>query len=350
MAASSSPEHLRRSRILSSKLYFDVPPSKVPLIYSSDYNISFLGMEKWHPFDSSKWGRICQFLASEGVLDKSCIIEPEEASKEDLLVVHPEKYLDSLQSSSTVAKILVVPPVAMLPNCIIQRKILYPFRKQVGGSVLAAKLAKERGWAINVGGGFHHCSADEGGGFCAYADISMCIHFAFVQLNISRVMIIDLDAHQGNGHEVDFSKDKRVYILDMYNSEVYPLDLVSRSYINQNIEIPSGTTTDVYLKKLDEALEVAKQKFDPELVVYNAGTDILDRDPLGGLKISPEGIIKRDEKVFAFAREKGTPILMLTSGGYMKSSARVIADSIINLSRKQLIDMSGTQDTAGTGS
>ncbi|XP_021739027.1 histone deacetylase 2-like isoform X2 [Chenopodium quinoa] len=314
MAASSSPEDLRRSRILSSKLYFDVPPSKVPLIYSSDYNISFLGMEKLHPFDSSKWGRICQFLASEGVLDKSCIIEPEEASKEDLLVVHPDKYLDSLQSSSTVAKILVVPPVAMLPNCIIQRKILYPFRKQVGGSVLAAKLAKERGWAINVGGGFHHCSADEGGGFCAYADISLCIHFAFVRLNISRVMIIDLDAHQGNGHEVDFSNDKRVYILDMYNSEVYPLDLVSRRYINQNIEIPSGTITDVYLKKLDEALEVAKQKFDPELVVYNAGTDILDRDPLGCLKISPEGIIKRDEKVFAFAREKGIPILMLTSG------------------------------------
>uniref|UniRef100_A0A803LBC0 Histone deacetylase domain-containing protein n=1 Tax=Chenopodium quinoa TaxID=63459 RepID=A0A803LBC0_CHEQI len=327
MAASSSPEDLRRSRILSSKLYFDVPPSKVPLIYSSDYNISFLGMEKLHPFDSSKWGRICQFLASEGVLDKSCIIEPEEASKEDLLVVHPDKYLDSLQSSSTVAKILVV-----------------------GGSVLAAKLAKERGWAINVGGGFHHCSADEGGGFCAYADISLCIHFAFVRLNISRVMIIDLDAHQGNGHEVDFSNDKRVYILDMYNSEVYPLDLVSRRYINQNIEIPSGTITDVYLKKLDEALEVAKQKFDPELVVYNAGTDILDRDPLGCLKISPEGIIKRDEKVFAFAREKGIPILMLTSGGYMKSSARVIADSIINLFSKQLIHMSGTQGIAETGS
>lgn len=337
--SSSSPETLRRTRILSSKLYFDVPPSKVPLIYSSDYNIAFLGMEKLHPFDSSKWGRICQFLASADVLDKSCIIEPEEASKEDLLVVHPEKYLDSLQSSSTVAKIVEIPPVAMLPNCIIQRKILYPFRKQVGGSVLAAKLAKERGWAINVGGGFHHCSAAKGGGFCAYADISLCIHFAFVQLNVSRVMIIDLDAHQGNGHEIDFAKDRRVYILDMYNSEVYPLDFDARRYITQKVEVVSGTTTDVYLKKLDDALEVARQMFNPELVVYNAGTDILDGDPLGRLSISPDGVIQRDEKVFAFAREKGIPILMLTSGGYMKSSARVIADSIINLCRKKLIDM-----------
>ncbi|XP_021749950.1 histone deacetylase 2-like isoform X2 [Chenopodium quinoa] len=349
MATSSSPESLRRTRILSSKLYFDVPLSKVPVIYSSAYNIAFFGIEKLHPFDSSKWGRICQFLASEGVLDKKCIIEPEEASKEDLLVVHPEKYLDSLQNSLTVAKIMEVPPVAMLPNCIVQRKALYPFRKQVGGSVLAAKLAKERGWAINVGGGFHHCSADKGGGFCAYADISICIHFAFVQLKVSRVMIIDVDAHQGNGHEIDFAKDKRVYILNVYNSEIYPGDYNARRFNDQKVEVASGTTTDVYLKKVDDALEVARRSFDPELVVYNAGTDILDGDPLGCLRISPDGVIKRDEKVFAFAREKGISILMLTSGGYMKSSARVIADSIINLSRKQLIDMSGTQGTAGTG-
>ncbi|CAO2818046.1 unnamed protein product [Amaranthus hypochondriacus] len=227
-SSSSSSEEVRRTRILSSKLYFDVPPSKAPLIYSSAYNIAFLGMEKLHPFDSSKWGRICQFLVSAGILDKRCIVEPEEASREDLLVVHSEKYLNSLKSSVTVAKIVEVPPVAMLPNCIIQRKVLDPFRKQVGGSVLASKLAKDRGWAINVGGGFHHCSAEKGSGFCAFADISLSIHFAFVRLNISRVMIIDLDAHQGNGHEIDFAKDRRVYILDMFNSEVYPL--VSHSF------------------------------------------------------------------------------------------------------------------------
>lgn len=98
----------------------------------------------------------------------------------------------------------------MLPNCILQKKVLHPFRMQVtvtvlgllyyhiqrnmlqfsytqvGGSIVAVKLAKERGWAINIGGGFHHCSAEKGGGFCAYADISLCIHFAFVRLNITR--------------------------------------------------------------------------------------------------------------------------------------------------------------------
>lgn len=68
----------------------------------------------------------------------------------------------------------------------MQQKVLSPFRKQVGGTILAAKLAVERGWAINVGGGFHHCTAERGGGFCAFADISLCIHFAFLRLSISR--------------------------------------------------------------------------------------------------------------------------------------------------------------------
>lgn len=336
--SASDAETLRRGRILSSKLYFDVPLTKVPIIYSSSYDIAFLGMEKLHPFDSSKWGRICQFLILDGALEKNHIVEPLEASKDDLLVVHSESYLNSLKSSLNVAVIIEVPPVALLPNCLVQQKVLYPFRKQVGGTILAAKLAKERGWAINVGGGFHHCSAGKGGGFCAYADISLCIHYAFIRLNISRVMIIDLDAHQGNGHEMDFSNDRRVYILDMYNPGIYPSDFEARRYIDQKVEVLSGTTTNEYLTKLDEALKVAGRMFDPELVVYNAGTDILDGDPLGRLKISPEGVTSRDEKVFRFAREKKIPLIMLTSGGYMKSSAKVIADSIVNLSRKCLID------------
>lgn len=340
--SSDAGETVRRDRILSSKLYFDVPSSKVPVIYSSSYNISFLGIEKLHPFDSKKWGRVCQFLVAAGVIRKDQIIEPLEAKMNDLLVVHTESYLNSLKNSLNVAKIIEVPPVALFPHCIVKEKVERPFRNQVGGSILAAKVAKGRGWAINVGGGFHHCSAEQGGGFCMYADITLCIHYAFVQLNISSVMIIDLDAHQGNGHEKDFSHDSRVYILDMFNPEIYPFDYEARRCINQKVEVVSGTRTSEYLKKLEEALEVASTSYDPELIVYNAGTDILDGDPLGLLKISADGIARRDEKVFRFARARRIPIVMLTSGGYMKSSAKVIADSIENLSKQNLIDTGST--------
>ncbi|KAF6175347.1 hypothetical protein GIB67_021852 [Kingdonia uniflora] len=80
-------ETLRRNRVLSSNLYFDISPSKVPLIYSSSYNIAFFGIEKLHPFDASKWGRVCRFLIADCVLDKNRVVEPAEASEDDLLVV-----------------------------------------------------------------------------------------------------------------------------------------------------------------------------------------------------------------------------------------------------------------------
>ncbi|CAD6336477.1 unnamed protein product [Miscanthus lutarioriparius] len=333
MASSSSPapalagEALRQKRILSSKLYLEVPSSKAPVVYSPAYDISFLGLEKLHPFDSAKWGRICRYLTREGYLDKKRMVEPLEASKEDLLVVHTEAYLNSLKSSFRVSSIVEVVTfqkkwgwpdwwsllcrLSLIGLC---TKAIIPFRKQVGGSILSAKLAIERGWAINVGGGFHHCSADEGGGFCAYADISLCIQFAFVRLNISSVLILDLDAHQGNGHEKDFANDGRVYILDMYNAGIYPFDFTAKQYIDQKVELVSGTKTDEYLEQLDRALEVCSIRFQPHLIVYNAGTDILDGDPLGRLKVSPEGVVTRDEKVFRLAKDQNIPLLMLTSG------------------------------------
>ncbi|KAJ4824364.1 hypothetical protein Tsubulata_042158 [Turnera subulata] len=288
-AADADAETLRRNRILSSKLYFDMPPSKAPLIYSPAYDISFLGIEKLHPFDSSKWGRVCRFLAVDGVLDKNSIVEPLEASKDDLLVVHTESYLSSLKNSQNVAMIIEVPPVALFPNCIVQQKVLYPFRKQ-----------EELFWQQNLQKSADGPSTLEEGSITVAVekegDFVLTLTFLFVYILLL---------------------SERVYILDMYNPGIYPFDYEARRYIDQKVEVPSGTTTKEYLNRLDEALEVAGQSFDPELVVYNAGTDILDGDPLGRLKISPDGIASRDEKVFRFAREKNAPLVMLTSGQWL---------------------------------
>lgn len=203
---------------------------------------------------------------------------------------------------------------------------------------MAGKLAVDRGWAINVGGGFHHCSSDKGGGFCAYADITLAIKFLFERVEgISRATIIDLDAHQGNGHERDFLDDRRVFIMDVYNRYIYPGDGYAKRAIKRKVELDWGTEDDEYLQKVELHSEGALNEVRPDIIVYNAGTDILDGDPLGGLAISPQGIIKRDEIVFRAARRRGIPILMVTSGGYQKKTARIIADSIINLRRQGLI-------------
>ncbi len=119
----------------------------------------------------------------------------------------------------------------------------------MNGSVLAAKASVENGWGINIGGGFHHCSSTRGGGFCAYADITLCVHVARRDNpgRVSKVMIVDLDAHQGNGHERDFRDDKSVYIFDAFNPYIYPHDVYARERIDKVAELPSGVADDEYI-------------------------------------------------------------------------------------------------------
>ncbi|XP_072844966.1 histone deacetylase 11 isoform X2 [Pogona vitticeps] len=322
-----------------TELYEDVPPTCWPIVYSPDYNITFMGLEKLHPFDAGKWGKVVNFLKEAKLITDDSVVRAREATEEDLLVVHTRQYLNRLKWSFVVATITEIPPVLFLPNFLVQRKVLRPLRTQTGGTIMAGKLAIERGWAINIGGGFHHCSSDKGGGFCAYADISLAIKFLFERLEgVSKATIIDLDAHQGNGHERDFMEDRRVYIMDVYNRYIYPGDGFAKRAIRWKVELDWGTEDGEYLQKVKAHVESALNEVKSDIVVYNAGTDILDGDPLGGLAISPQGIIDRDEIVFRAARKHKIPILMVTSGGYQKRTARIIADSLLNLHSIGLID------------
>lgn len=322
----------------TTELYVDVKNTQWPIVYGPEYNIGFLGLEKIHPFDAGKWGKVYDFLKADGMIRDDTTVRPAEAKESDLLMVHSKEYIKSLTWSMTVAMITEVAPVAILPNFIVQRKVLRPFRYQTGGTILAAKLAMERGWGINIGGGFHHCSADRGGGFCAYADITLAIRFLFHHNpNITKAMIVDLDAHQGNGHERDFMEKDSVYIMDVYNRGIYPHDGYAKRAIRRRVELSHNTEDKEYLELVETHLTKALEEFTPDVIVYNAGTDILEGDPLGNLNISPQGIINRDEIVFKKAREKQIPIVMVTSGGYQRCTARIIADSILNLHKKSLI-------------
>ncbi|CAL4236641.1 unnamed protein product [Meganyctiphanes norvegica] len=325
-----------------SRLYLDSDAEQIPIVYRPEYNISLFGMEKLHPFDAGKWGNVIKCLDKKKVIKNCKIVSPEEARDEDLLLVHSPGYIRSLKWSFNVAKITEVPPVALLPNCIVQERILRPFRYQTGGSALAGKLAMEHGWAINIGGGFHHCCSEKGGGFCAYADITLAIYLVLLNYqNVQRVMIIDLDAHQGNGHERDFIGRRDVYILDVYNKYIYPRDEFAKQAISRRVELFAFTEDEEYLHKVNTHVEGALNEFHPQFVVYNAGTDIMIGDSLGLLSISKKGIIERDEIVWRKVRQRGIPIMMVTSGGYQRSTAAVIADSIINLKNKDLISLSG---------
>jgi histone deacetylase 11 len=312
-------------------------PDSHPLVYSEKYNISFLGLEKLHPFDSCKYKNVVAKLAERKIIDIKRLIEPQKIpTDEHLLLVHTPEYLKSLKSSRTVAYITEIFIVALMPNSLVRWRVLKPFLYATAGSILAGKVAIERGYAINLGGGFHHCCGYQGGGFCAYADITLSLRYVRKYFGVQKVMIIDLDAHQGNGHERDKleAQDNDLYILDIYNCEIYPHDEVAKAAINLAIELHCGEEDRTYLKYLRDALNKAFSEFTPNIIFYNAGTDILEDDPLGLLKITPQGVIERDELVFRAAIERKIPIVMLLSGGYQKSNAEVIANSIANLDKK----------------
>ncbi|CAG9538431.1 unnamed protein product [Cercopithifilaria johnstoni] len=323
--------------VKASKLYKEIEGDQLPIVYHPIYNISFCGIERCHPFDSRKWGRVYETLLQSRMFEERQTIRPSEASMDDLRVVHSSTYLSLLHCPCYVSKVVEVTPVALIPPCIINKVLLKPFRYHTGGTILAAKLALKSGWAINIGGGFHHASRSKGGGFCIYADITLALTFLFVNQLISKAMIVDLDAHQGNGHENDFCGDNRVFILDMFNNFIYPHDLRARHAIRKSVHLHIGTQDAEYLSLLSNNLEDALSEFRPDIIVYNAGTDCLRGDPLGLLSISSKGIRKRDEIVFKMARGRHIPVVMLLSGGYMPNTHEVIAKSILNLYDKNLL-------------
>ncbi|XP_023016022.2 histone deacetylase 11 isoform X1 [Leptinotarsa decemlineata] len=322
-----------------TNLYLNINKEQWPIVYRKEYNVNFMGLEKLHPFDARKWKNIYKILKQSGLIDKKTVVVPNEATEEDLLMVHTKKYLKRLKCSLHVAQIAEILALIPVPNYFIQRAYLKPMRYQTGGSILSGKLALDRGWAINLGGGFHHCSASRGGGFCAYADITLLIKFLFYHFprKVQRVMIIDLDAHQGNGYERDCRDNANVYIMDVYNKWIYPKDKEAEKAIQRKVLLDFYTEDEDYLRIVKRQLKEALSEFEPQLIIYNAGTDILQGDRLGGLSISEKGIIMRDEIVFREAFSRKIPIVMLTSGGYLKKTARIIASSIMNLYREGLI-------------
>lgn len=311
---------------------------QVPIVYHPDYNVTFFGLQKLHPFDSCKYEKIAAAISKLGYTFHT---PAREMSREELLVVHTPEYLDSLNASSNVARVCEMPPLYIIPNFILQRKMLTPMRMQVRGTVLAGELAIKHGWAINLGGGMHHASYNHGGGWCVYSDIIL----SFMNLReqsktestpIKRGMIIDLDVHQGNGHERDKLKFTELtddlFILDAYNSRIYPDDRFARRAINTAIEVNEDTSVDTYLHDVKQAVERDVAAFKPQVIFYNAGTDILTGDPLnGGVSISQEGIIERDKIVFRTALAHQIPVVMVLSGGYARGNAAVVASSIISL-------------------
>lgn len=319
------------------------------IIYHPNFNLS----RALRLFGLFRPRRAATVHASLPALHDLCIAPEAQATEEELLCVHDTDYLASLQSTKTLADIFGAPVIKYIPYSVLDHAILRPMRWMFAGTLLATRKAiEERTLCISLGGGFHHASKYRGHGFCAYADVSAAIELARAEYNVQNVLVIDVDAHEGDGHQTDYKDDTRVYTIDMYNDTIYPGDLQPKSLqchrlklkewtdIRENTEDQGASVfysevKDVpendCISNLESAIEQCLKTFDPGFVIYIAGTDVLDGDPLGRCRFSIDGVVKRDQLVVCLL--KGLPMIWLAGGGYTNDSTRAMSESISNARR-----------------
>jgi histone deacetylase 11 len=300
----------------------------IPLVYAPGYNVTAFGLERLHRFDGRKYGRIRDALVSRGLRRSSDFTRPRPVSKAELLKVHTPGYLRSLGKSATLASILEVPLVGRLPAWVVNWRILRPMRHATGGTIQACRLALEWGIAINLGGGYHHAASGWGGGFCVYADAAIAARVLHDEGKVARVLVVDLDAHQGNGTASAFRDWPWASIYDLYERDIFPSHKEPEDY---PLPVRSGLGGFEYLEIVQNSLPHILDNDRPDLVIYNAGSDPFEGDPLAGFRLTANDLLERDLLVVSLAFERKIPLAMVLSGGYSAESWKIHADSIESL-------------------
>jgi len=297
----------------------------VPLIYDPGYNINAFGLERLHPFDSNKYRRIHDWLVAQGVRKDADFVKPDPCTREDILLAHTPEYLEKLGHRAELAGIIEVSVVAFLPASFTDWRVLSPMRLATGGTIQASRLAREEGLAINLGGGYHHACRDHGHGFCVYADTPIALARLHADQPFRSALIVDTDAHQGDGNANILRAWPWAHILDFYEQDLFPFPKEEEEYA---VPLPARLPGAEYLDLLHRHLPQALDRFTPEFVVYNAGSDVLLNDPLTSMCLSVEQLIERDLYVVTQVRARGIPLAMVLSGGYGPHSWEAHARSI----------------------
>lgn len=259
-------------------------------------------------------------------------------SDADLSTFHEALYLRRLNDSAFLAGVLEIPALRRVPAWLIDWRILRPMRWAAMGTAIGAREAIKHGLAVNLGGGYHHASPERGHGFCVYADVGLAIHDlrrGGLLGGEDRIVHIDLDAHQGDGVCRTFAHDSKVFLYDQYNRNVFPQDTVARRRIDCDVALDRGCGDTEYLAALEERLpsflDGVARSGALKLAIYNAGTDVLVGDRLGGLSVSSAGILKRDRFVLQQLVDRKIPTLVLLSGGYSLQSHVLVARMVMEL-------------------
>ena len=296
---------------------------ELPVVNHPDYVAKINDDNK---FPIQKFSALADYLLEAGVVKKFYI--PKECSTETMKSSHSLEYINHIQNKTLDIK--------------LQKKIGFPINDSVvrrsfvatGGTVLASKLALDSKLACNTAGGSHHATYNFGAGYCVFNDVAVAANYLKDKGYAKKILILDLDVHQGNGNSEIFQNDRDVITFSMHCASNYP---AKKSKSDFDIELNDDMEDQEYLALLNDNLNKLNQnKYD--FIFYIAGVDIHHNDRLGKLKITDDGINKRDQMVIENFYSKNIPLCGVLGGGYNKSFEKLIElHSILHKNCAQII-------------
>jgi acetoin utilization deacetylase AcuC-like enzyme len=255
-----------------------------------------------------KYSRLHDLVATVPEVE---LLEAPSATDTQILYAHDPSYLIKVLKGNL--------------STIEQREIGFPWsekmversRRSSGATVAAAKIAFTEGIAANLAGGTHHAYRDQGSGFCVFNDSAIAARALQKEINSKlQIAIIDLDVHQGNGTASILKNDSSIFTLSIHGQNNFPF---TKEQSDLDVNLPDGCDDQTYLNALEESLEKLKARFSVDFIIYLAGADPHENDRLGRLKLSKNGIQRRDETVFQYAMGHQIPLALSMAGGYGKN-------------------------------
>ena len=294
-----------------------------PILHIAYHPIYAHPLPEGHRFPMLKYELIPEQLLHEGTITQANLFAPQSCKEDIVLLTHTEAYIKKLQQQTLSEKEQRHIGFPQSP-ILTQREFII-----TQGTINCCEAAIKNGVSLNVAGGTHHAFADRGEGFCMINDFAVAANYLLHHSVAKKILIIDLDVHQGNGTAKIFENDNRVFTFSMHGAHNYPFH---KEQSDLDIGLKDGTTNEIYLPLLTKTLATLLKEVKPDFAFYLAGVDILETDKFGKLKITVAGCRQRDEIVFAQLIAAGVPCAVSLGGGY-SADVKIITEAHCNTFR-----------------
>lgn len=260
-----------------------------------------------HRFPMAKYRLLPDRLIAENIISADNLFTPQLLSVEEILTTHTAEYWHKLSTQTLSTREARAIGLPMSPELVLRERYI------CHATYECALHAIEHGISLSTSGGTHHAFADRGEGFCVMNDICVASHLLLDRAQASRILIIDLDVHQGNGNAAIMAANPNVFVFSMHGEKNYPYH---KPKSDLDIGLADGTGDDEYLDLLNNNLPKIIASFRPDMIFYQSGVDVLEADKLGKLSLTPEGCYQRDQLVLGHAYHRGIPVAVVMGGGY----------------------------------